>query len=888
MGQKANEVSLRLSVKGREELLKTMRDMGGEYEKASRKIEAGSRKANTAIKGVDTAAKQARTGLEGLASRGGALGGVMASMGTAGLVAGAGIGALGAALAGAMKISREAIRAFDAIGKSADTLLLSTDAFQALSSAAIDEGVEFAKVEGAIRALDKRHSELVVNQGELYSRLKEINPEMVEMLKNTVDNDARLRIMTKALQEAETATQRSTIAYAAFGEGGADVSRMLIRQADGMDGMIARARELGLVVDEKLIRSAEDLENQFGQAAKVIDLQLKQAFIDLAPVMLDAAKQMAELAVGVADFIGMLRDLGDRSDRQVEDRLADLTQKMLDFGASKEAVDAALATGMPLDTSGMEGFKERFRGVLVEGRPLWASFVKEFNDHTMQMAIRTAQETNKTVDRMRQRTDIETLKAQREALQASLDQTQAMISEARDSGDFDILDVVQLRINAQAVKRELKAVSQEIARRGGDIVVPEAADPKALAELNRLKAEAVRLQKDLGDYTAYLAGETQRYQQMLNAGLITPKQYEAAVKKLTDELSGLNKVTATWTKLISDSMSPTAAVRLQISALNSDFASGTIELKTYTAAMAVLRKELADAKQTELEAAPGFADAETIRKDLEAATFDALTPAEKLVKEQERINGLMRGGVLTAADGTDWLELYAKRLNEAAEATGVLRTSEELLDGVMQGRIKTMDDLGRVFGAMLVDMVKDYLLAQSKMSGGGVLGQILSGKNGGAGAGLASIGSSIMSFFTGAPKVGASHSGGAGHSPPAYRNLSSGILSGERLQVVEDSETILTAGGRMNIASQIAGMAAERHQMAGLVARAMTGEPGSPGTPRVTVNNYAGAEVDVRQQEGPEGPELSIDIKGKMQEMARGGVFDRPFKDRYGLNAVGA
>lgn len=881
MANRNNEVSLRLSVKGRDELISTMKDMGGEYEKAARKIEAGSRKANTGMKAVDKTAKELNGSIQGMAARGGSLTSVLAGLGPVGAATGAGLATIGVALAGAMRISREAISAFDQIGKSADTLLLSTDAFQALNSAAIDEGVNFAKVEQAVRALDKRHSELAANQGELYTRLKDINPELVEMLRNTVDNDARLRIMTTALQQAETATQRSTIAYAAFGEGGADVARMLVRQADGMDGMIARAKELGLVVDEDLIRSAEDMENQFGQASKVIDLQLKTAFVELAPIMLESAKLMADVATMIAGVSQAALEFDKRTDESIAARLEDLTQKMLDFGASKEAVDKALATGLPLEASEFDAVTRMLAGDQVE----------KFNALTLEMVTRGERDRQRATGEIRRRMTTEQLEAEREALRDHLAQMDAMTTQQRQSGEIGLVEDPFAPDRAEA-QRVLAQINAEINRRGtgGGSGSDTETDARAEAERNRLRAEAVRLQKELGDYTAHVAEKTERWQAMLDAGFITQQQYDAAVKNLKDELSGVADAQERWAKLIEDSMSPTAAVRLQISALNADHEAGRISAEMHAKALEELNRQLAEAAQGELEAKPGWSDAETIRADLDSAATDAMTPAEKLAKETERVNALVSDGVLEGEDATDWLELYGKRLEETAEKSRMLTSAEELLDGVQAGRIQTLDDLGRAFSAMLIKMVQEYLTAQQSMKGGSFLDFLMGGGQGGAGAGGEGGGgflSSIGSFF-GFGSAGQSHSGGAGNRPPNRRPLAGAMYPGEGLTVVQDSETILTASGRMNIAGQIQAMASERQQMAGLVSQMAAGRGTGAGGVNVNVNNYAGAEVEVTQSEGPDGPEVSVDIKGKLKEMADGGVFDGPFKRRYGLTPAGA
>lgn len=867
------EVSLRLSVKGREELLKTLRDMGGEYEVASRKIETASRKSGVAIKTVNAASQEVQRSFDDLSGRAGGLGRVLGALGPAGAAAGAGIGAIALALGGALKISREAISAFDQIGKQADTLQLSTDAFQALKAAAVEEGVVFAQVEVAMRQLTKQSTDLGRGTGELYGRLKETNPELIELLRNTTSNDERLQLITKALQSTTSETERANIAFGAFGESGLGVARMLVRQEEGFDGLIVRARELGLVVREDVIRNAEDMEQKFGLAAQVLDLQLKQAFVDLAPFLLDMARLLADVAKGIGDIVDQARELDKRSESTISRRLDDMQRDGEKFyGLQQSELDEARATGMQL---------ERRKGGEFEFTIWQKNFQKIAAEERKRAALAAERDL---VDSLKSVSD-EALQERRTALQRQLAEQEALIRK------------VETRPEALAaatlIRTDIRRVDNEVARRANmpaafDDGSAAAAEKARLAELNRLKGEAVRLQKDLGDYTAHLAEQTARYLQMLDAGLITPEQYAAAVKAATDELSGVTKATETWAAVVTASLSPTESVAAQVRQLAKDYADGKIEVGLYEKALASLNAEMKEASERESTARPGFADAERVREQLKQAQLDALSPAEQLLAEQARVNELVRKGVLDGEDATDWLEVYAKKLEDAAEKTGLLAASERLLDDVQAGRIRTLGDLGAAFSSMLISMVRDYLASRKTMQGNSILDFIL-GSGGFGGLNLNSGGGNNAAPRGAHGSIGQSHSGGTGRFPANRRSLSSRLMPGESLQVVEDSETILTGAGRMNIAQQIAAMASERQMISGLIARSMAAPMGGGmGEPKVTVNNYAGAEVTAETRQGPDGPEVSIDIKGRMKDMARGGVFDQAFKERYGLRPVSA
>lgn len=879
---RSNEVSLRLSVKGREELLKTMKDMGGEYERAAKKIDAGSRQANAGIKSVNTAAKEAKGGLEGMASQGGIAGRVLKDLGPIGLAAGAGIGAMTAALGAALKISREAVKAFDQLGKGADNLRVSTDLYQALKAAAADEGVEFNKVEAAIRKVDKAHSDLIQGKGELLNRLKDVNPQLVEMMRNTASNEERLRLVTTALQGATSETERANIAYAAFGEGGLEIARMLERQKGGLDEMIGTYREMGLVVREDVIRNAEDMETKFGHAAQIVDLQLKQAFIDLAPVLIRIAELMADVATGIGKVMDRTREFSERTTPGLQQRMSELKSSLGREGFSEADIMRALASGDALAMPAGPSTSSRSHDAHAMRVGRIQSQMEELRKIYAEAGKRNEEEFQKAAAQVRERADQAALEQQKASLEMALAQTKKFAADAARERDVEAVN--QFMTNAAEVQAELDRVNAELARRAA---IPKARDPQKeadekarLAEYNRLRTEAIALQKQLGDYTVFLAEATARYNQMREAGLITDEQYAQAVKTLTDELSGAKAATDLWVGVVEAARSPAEVLSDKMAQLDEDYAKGKISIDLYRKAMEELVGLLAEAEQQEREKAPGFKAAEAIRAELEKATFEALSPAEKLRKETERIRELVASGDLSDTAATEWLDLYAKRLDEAAQKTGVLAAAERVLDDIQNGRIRTMDDLKVAFSAMLIGMVRDYLAAQQTMSGGGGFLSFLFG--GGGQKGWFNFGG------WGGDNVGASHSGGWGGRSPQTRRLGSGTLPGEHLTVVRDDERVVTPAGQMRIESLISQMAAERAAMAGLVTRAAESSASAGGPPglKVIINNHAGAEVQTSVRETPDGPEMSIDIAGKLGELVEGGSLDGPMRRRYGLRAA--
>lgn len=59
------------------------------------------------------------------------------------------------------------------------------------------------------------------------------------------------------------------------------------------------------------------------------------------------------------------------------------------------------------------------------------------------------------------------------------------------------------------------------------------------------------------------------------------------------------------------------------------------------------------------------------------------------------------------------------------------------------------------------------------------------------------------------------------------------------------------------------------------------------GNLQVVVNNTNGSQVSTRKSQGPNGPRLDVQIEGMMAGMIAEGRFDKPLKQRFGVNPMG-
>lgn len=327
MSAKRNQVGIRLVALNGKAVERELKKFGAEGQAALDRIQKASKPARAGLKAVDSGVGELKTRMTGLANSAGPVGTALMALGPAGTAAAVGIGALTLAFGKALAISRDAVRDFDALAKRARTLGLSTDLFQSLQLAAEEQGVAQEKLNIGLQTFVTRSGEAANATGTFHSKLKQANPALLEQFQAASTGEDRLRLLAEAVRDLDSAEERAALTAAAFGEGNVDLVRILADTGESIDDLIRRAKDLGVVVEEQMLKRAEEMENQFGVAARVIDLNLKQAFVDLAPILISTLELFAEMAKATRYLTDLFREMENRSTATLETHLADLSAR---------------------------------------------------------------------------------------------------------------------------------------------------------------------------------------------------------------------------------------------------------------------------------------------------------------------------------------------------------------------------------------------------------------------------------------------------------------------------------------------------------------------------------------------------------------------------------
>lgn len=826
------EVRLRLTAKGKKELVDALRGMGQEGQKAAEKIERSGRSASRGLKGIDAAVKDLKGSLRSAASRIPVVGSGLSAMGGAGLAAAAGIGALGVALGASLRVSREAVREFDRIAKASRELGTSTDFFQAMRLQADEASIGWDNVSRAIVTFERNAAKAATGRGEMVELLRATHPELLAEIANLETAEERLEAYRLAMRNAGSQTERTLLQTAAFGESGVAVGRMLTEQSESMDELTRRAREMGVVIDESVLARAEEMETQLSVASRVIDLNLKQAFVDLAPFLVSTAEFLADLSRGlrgVATSIGQVLDefkeLGELSLPELELRQDRLENHMLVTGLNPyDLEDSRRRAGDSQTANRQIDELEQVRARIAAIRGVNAASPSSGDDETDASLTRTLELTRAVAQAREQAI------SPAERLAASI----AELREAREEG-----------IIATDAELERLIVAAQARHAGAQ------ADRAAAQHAQ----EAARVRAELGDQTGMLALEQARLNAIVESGNLTSEEAARALEQYRERLLASSEAGQRARQITEQMATPIEQYTAAIAELDDLLAQHAITETVHARAVEAATRVYESAD-------PVMAAAARVREELAGSAKD-------LAREEELVNQAVERGEISFEEGATYLKAYREAMNEATDANKELRLENELLDRVLAKQVSSWKDLGQVALDVLTDIIREQIrLADASQGLGAFFSQILSGFTSSFG-GKTEAAAGKPTFHSGTGRVSASS------LSAAYRTASP-LGAGEALAKVKKDERIFTAEDNRTLLTMID----QALKTPAITPVAMGG--GDLVIRFADQRSRDGLEVSERR-DGRGGREIDVMIRDLTEGQIAGGAFDGAFDKRYGL-----
>ena len=284
-------INLRLSLKGAEQVRSELDKIGPAGAKMGRELDRAMRAPGPGLQALDTGMKSARGEIEGFAGRIGPVGTGLAGLGAAGLAVAAGVTAAVLATAAAVQQAIAATRFADDLEDAAGKINIGVEALQEWRFAAAEAGATAADADSAIDSFQRKLGEAMAGGRSVkwFERLGFGAADLKEFKGTEEALDAVIDRIAGLGTEAERAAVADKL--------GLGPLIPLVRQgADAIEEMRTRARELGIVMDEDMVKRGAEASREMEVLSQKIDMQLKQAFLDLGPAIVWVMGLVGQLA----------------------------------------------------------------------------------------------------------------------------------------------------------------------------------------------------------------------------------------------------------------------------------------------------------------------------------------------------------------------------------------------------------------------------------------------------------------------------------------------------------------------------------------------------------------------------------------------------------------
>ncbi|MFC6487370.1 hypothetical protein [Nitratireductor sp. GCM10026969] len=215
-------------------------------------------------------------------------------------------GALAVGLGGVALAARKAmteISKASELAKAADRVGLTTTAFQELQFGMELAGVSATEFESNMERFTRRMGDAATKGGRL-ADIMEANGIAIRSADGRIrSSEALLREYAELIKNAATEQEAMTLATEAFGRSGGKMVLALRNGAAGLDDMADAAANAGGVIDEELLRRAEELDDEFAALWRTFEINAKSAILAASAYLRDMGSEIGAITDALNDLI---------------------------------------------------------------------------------------------------------------------------------------------------------------------------------------------------------------------------------------------------------------------------------------------------------------------------------------------------------------------------------------------------------------------------------------------------------------------------------------------------------------------------------------------------------------------------------------------------------
>jgi hypothetical protein len=264
----------------------------------------------------------------------------------------------GAAAAGVVAVTKEAIDFADHLNDLKERLGISAEALSGWAYAAKQAGTDIDALAIGLRRLSANMADALDPKSQQAGLFKALGVEVKDASGNLRSLEDVLPEIAQKFKEMDNATTETALAMELFGKSGSDLLEFLNQGQDGLEELRQKARELGVEINDNTLQAADKFKDGLSDL-KTIGLA---AGLQLAEKLLPAMTSLVEeFRSGVTEggaFGKVIAWIGDQAEaavadfKQLKSDLEDFKAIFNGFAAQAESVFGVLKNIATLDFSG--------------------------------------------------------------------------------------------------------------------------------------------------------------------------------------------------------------------------------------------------------------------------------------------------------------------------------------------------------------------------------------------------------------------------------------------------------------------------------------------------------------------------------------------------------
>jgi hypothetical protein len=176
-------------------------------------------------------------------------------------------------------------RVADQLEEQAERLGLTVTRLQAYQAAALEAGLSTQKFEAGMNKLNERLGAAAAGEDAALKTFFQLGVAIYDVNGKLRSGDAVMRDTVNSLAAMEEQGKKTDLSMQAFGRGGTAFVAGLKDATADIDAFTEKARAMGLVLDEGIVRSAAKIQDQFDIARRSIELTGTALLVKLAPAV---------------------------------------------------------------------------------------------------------------------------------------------------------------------------------------------------------------------------------------------------------------------------------------------------------------------------------------------------------------------------------------------------------------------------------------------------------------------------------------------------------------------------------------------------------------------------------------------------------------------------